>query len=202
MKASEDGRVADGQADLPPMHTGGFTLWFTGLSGAGKTTIGRLVGTELERRGRLVEYLDGDAVRAHLWNALTYSKEDRDTNVARIGWVASRLTRHGAAVVASVVSPYADMRRRARAMVEQHGRFVEIYVKATIEVCARRDVKGLYARAFAGELKGFTGIDDPYEEPSTPELVIETEAAEPRNSARQVLQRLVDMGVVSSDVLG
>src|ERR687893_2611848 len=124
-------------------HTrgGGFTLWFTGLSGAGKTTIADLVGPELERRGYLVEYLDGDVVRTHLSKGLGFSKEDRDTNIERIGWVASRLTRHGAAVLVSAISPYEETRSKARAMVEEFGDFVEVFVDASVEECARRDVK-------------------------------------------------------------
>ena len=142
---------------------GGFTLWFTGLSGSGKTTIAHLVGPELERRGLIVDYLDGDTVRTHLSKGLGFSKEDRDTNIERIGWVASRLTRQGGAVIAAAISPYEETRRKARAMVEEFGAFVEVFIGASVEECARRDVKGLYEKAFAGEIKGFTGVDDPYE---------------------------------------
>src|ERR671937_1092515 len=112
---------------------GGFTLWFTGLSGSGKTTIAHLVGPELDRRGHIVEYLDGDTVRTHLSKDLSFSKDDRDANIERIGWVASRLTRHGAAVIAAAISPYAETRAKARAMVEQHGTFVEVFVDASVE---------------------------------------------------------------------
>src|ERR687885_1453963 len=129
----------------------GFTLWFTGLSGAGKSTIAEIVGAELEK-SRPVEYLDGDVVRTHLSKGLGFSKEDRDTNIERIGWVASRLTRAGAAVLVSAISPYEETRRKARAMVEEHGAFVEGHVAAAVEECARRAVKGLYAKARAGEL--------------------------------------------------
>ena len=179
---------------------GGFTLWFTGLSGSGKTTIAHLVGPELDRRGHLVEYLDGDTVRTHLSKGLGFSKEDRDTNIERIGWVASRLTRHGAAVIAAAISPYQETRRTARELVEQFGPFVEVYVAASVEECARRDVKGLYAKAFAGEIKGFTGVDDPYEVPSDAEIVIDTEAHEPEESARLILARLEELGLVGSEV--
>src|SRR6187397_3619671 len=165
----------------------GFTLWFTGLSGAGKTTIAEIVGPELERRGRLVEYLDGDAVRQHLSKGLGFSKEDRDTNIERIGWVASRLTRQGGAVICAAISPYEETRAKARTMVEEFGPFVEVYVKASVEECARRDVKGLYEKAFAGEIKGFTGVDDPYEEPENAEIVIDTEGASPEESAQAVI---------------
>ncbi|MBD0329307.1 MAG: adenylyl-sulfate kinase [Thermoleophilia bacterium] len=179
---------------------GGFTLWFTGLSGSGKTTIAHLVGPELDRRGHIVEYLDGDTVRTHLSKGLGFSKEDRDTNIERIGWVASRLTRHGAAVIAAAISPYEETRRKARELVEQFGPFVEVHVQASVEECARRDVKGLYEKAFAGEITGFTGVDDPYEEPSDPELVLDTEAHDPEESARLVLAKLEELGLVPAGV--
>src|SRR3954451_3946857 len=152
-------------------ETQGFTIWFTGLSGAGKSTIADLVIPELERRGRVVEPLDGDVVRTHLSKGLGFSKEDRDTNIERIGWVASRITRHGGAAVVSAISPYEETRERAREIVEEHGPFVCVFVKASVNECAKRDVKGLYEKAFKGEIKGFTGVDDPYEEPEQPELV-------------------------------
>jgi adenylylsulfate kinase len=179
---------------------GGFTLWFTGLSGAGKTTIAHLVGPELERRGHITEYLDGDTVRTHLSKGLGFSKEDRDTNIERIGWVASRLTRHGAAVLASAISPYDETRRQARALVEQHGPFVEVFVRASVEECARRDVKGLYEKAFKGEIKGFTGVDDPYEEPEDAEVILDTEAHEPEESAAIILAKLEELGLVPAEV--
>jgi adenylyl-sulfate kinase len=179
---------------------GGFTLWFTGLSGAGKSTIAHLVGPELDRRGLIVEYLDGDTVRTHLSKGLGFSKEDRDTNIERIGWVASRLTRHGAAVIAAAISPYEETRRKARALVEEFGPFVEVHVKASVEECARRDVKGLYERAFAGEIKGFTGVDDPYEPPASPELVVDTEAHAPEESAALIIARLEELGLVPAQV--
>jgi len=179
---------------------GGFTLWFTGLSGSGKTTIAHLVGPELEARGKIVEYLDGDVVRTHLSKGLGFSKEDRDTNIERIGWVASRLTRHGAAVIAAAISPYEETRRAARAMVEQFGPFVEVHVHASVDECARRDVKGLYAKAFAGEIKGFTGVDDPYEPPAAPEITLDTEAHEPEESARLVVARLEELGLIPAGV--
>jgi adenylylsulfate kinase len=179
---------------------GGFTLWFTGLSGAGKSTIAHLVGPELDRRGCVVEYLDGDTVRTHLSKGLGFSKEDRDTNIERIGWVAARLTRHGAAVIAAAISPYEETRRTARTLVEEFGPFVEVHVKASVEECAKRDVKGLYAKAFAGEIKGFTGVDDPYEAPTAPELVIDTEAHEPEESARLIVEKLEQLGLVPSEV--
>jgi adenylyl-sulfate kinase len=176
--------------------TEGFTLWFTGLSGAGKTTIAEIVRPELERRGRKVEWLDGDEVREHLSKGLGFSKEDRDTNIDRIGWVASKLTRHGAAVIVSAISPYEEARQRARELVEEHGSFVEVYVATPVEECERRDVKGLYARARAGEIPEFTGVSDPYEEPRAPELRIDTADSSPEESARLVLGKLEELGLV------
>jgi adenylyl-sulfate kinase len=177
---------------------GGFTVWLTGLSGSGKTTLAHLLGPELDERGHVVEYLDGDTVRTHLSKGLGFSKEDRDTNIARIAWVASRLTRHGAAVVVAAISPYEETRRAAREMVEEHGPFVEVFVKASVEECARRDTKGLYAKAFAGEIKGFTGVDDPYEEPTAAEVVVDTEAETPEESAQRVLARLEELRIVEA----
>jgi len=179
---------------------GGFTIWLTGLSGSGKTTLAHVLGPELDSRGHVVEYLDGDTVRTHLSKGLGFSKEDRDTNIARIAWVASRLTRHGAAVVVAAISPYEEPRQAARGMVEEHGPFVEVFVKASVEECARRDTKGLYAKAFAGEIKGFTGVDDPYEEPSTPEVVIDTETQSPEESAQIVVAKLEELGLIEAGV--
>jgi adenylylsulfate kinase len=174
----------------------GFTLWFTGLSGSGKSTISGLVAPELERRGLLVERLDGDVVRTHLSYGLGFSKADRDANVERIGWVASRLTRAGAAVVVSAISPYEEARRRARALVEAEGPFVEVHVATPVEECEKRDVKGLYARARAGEIPEFTGVSDPYEEPASPELRIDTMRHDPAESARIVLAKLEELQCV------
>jgi adenylyl-sulfate kinase len=179
---------------------GGFTLWFTGLSGSGKSTIAHLVGPELDRRGLVVEYLDGDTVRTHLSKGLGFSKEDRDTNIERIGWVASRLTRQGGAVIAAAISPYEETRAKARAMVEEFGPFVEVFVKASVDECARRDVNGLYAKAFAGEIKGFTGVDDPYEEPSSPEIVVDTESASEDEAAAIVIGKLEELGLIQAQV--
>jgi adenylylsulfate kinase len=178
----------------------GFVVWFTGLSGAGKTTIAGLVRPELERRGVLVDVLDGDVVRTHLSRGLGFSKEDRDVNIERIGWVASRLARAGAGVLVSAISPYEETRRRARSLVEEHARFVEVHVATSLEECARRDVKGLYEKAFRGELAEFTGVSDPYEEPLAPELRIDTAEHEPDDSARIVLVELERLGLVSQEV--
>jgi adenylyl-sulfate kinase len=182
------------------VRPGGFTLWFTGLSGSGKSTIAHLVGPELDRRGLVVEYLDGDTVRTHLSKGLGFSKEDRDTNIERIGWVAARLTRQGGAVIAAAISPYRETRAKARAMVEEFGAFVEVHVQASVDECARRDVKGLYEKAFRGEIKGFTGVDDPYEPPIDPELVVDTEAHEPEESAALILAKLEELGLIPSQV--
>jgi adenylyl-sulfate kinase len=179
---------------------GGFTLWFTGLSGSGKTTIAHLVGPELDERGCVVEYLDGDVVRTHLSKGLGFSKEDRDAHIERVGWVASRLTRHGGAAIVAAIAPYEETRRKAREFVEPFGPFIEIYVKASVDECARRDVKGLYAKAFAGEIKEFTGVSDPYEEPSDPELVVDTEELEPQEAARLIVARLEDLRLVRARV--
>ena len=178
----------------------GFTLWFTGLSGAGKTTIAEIVGPQLERRGRLVEYLDRDAVRQHLSKGLGFSKEDRDTNIERVGWVASRLTRQGGAVLVSAISPYEETRRKAREMIEEYGPFVEVYVEASVETCAERDVKGLYAKAFAGEITEFTGVSDPYEAPMNPELRLDTDTLTPDESAQVILDKLAELGLVDDEV--
>jgi adenylyl-sulfate kinase len=179
---------------------GGFTLWFTGLSGSGKSTIAHVIGPELDRRGLIVEYLDGDSVRQHLSKGLGFSKEDRDTNIERIGWVASRLTRQGGAVIAAAISPYRETRQKAREMVEEFGSFVEVYVATSLEECARRDVNGLYKKAFAGEIKGFTGVDDPYEPPESPEVVVETEGKTPEESAAVVIASLEELGLVPAQV--
>jgi adenylylsulfate kinase len=182
------------------LRPGGFTLWFTGLSGSGKSTIAHLVGPELDRRGLVVEYLDGDNVRTHLSKELGFSKEDRDTHIDRVGWVASRLTRQGGAVIAAAISPYEATRRAAREMVDEVGTFVEVYVKASVEECAKRDVKGLYEKAFRGEIKEFTGVNDPYEEPTDPELVLDTEVHTPEESAALVVAKLEELGLVPVEV--
>ncbi len=173
----------------------GFVVWFTGLSAAGKTTVANIVEAELEQRGHLVEHLDGDIVRTHLSKGLGFSKEDRDANIARIGWVASRIARAGAAVVVSAISPYEDARRHARSLVESHAPFIEVYVATPLEECARRDPKGLYAAAFAGEIDDFTGVSAPYEAPSNPEITLDTTGVSPSESANAVLERLAELNV-------
>jgi adenylyl-sulfate kinase len=179
----------------------GFVLWLTGLSAAGKSTIGNVVADELEARGVLVDRLDGDVVRTHLSKGLAFSKEDRDTNIERIGWVASRLARAGAVVVVSAISPYEEARQKARALVEEHSTFVLVYVATTLEECERRDPKGLYAKAHSGEIKEFTGVSDPYEPPVNPELTIHTEGQTPEASAAAVLAKLEELGLLHDGVV-
>jgi adenylylsulfate kinase len=163
----------------------GLTLWFTGLSGAGKTTVAQIVERELREHGQRVEVLDGDVVRQNLSKGLGFSKEDRDTNIRRIAFVADLLSRNGVIAITAAISPYREIRDEARA--QMNGRFVEIHVKASVEECARRDVKGLYEKAFAGEIKEFTGVSDPYEDPVDPELVLDTQVETPEESAQKVL---------------
>jgi adenylylsulfate kinase len=163
----------------------GYTLWFTGLSGAGKSTIADIVEQELRNRGEKIEVLDGDVVRTNLSKGLGFSKEDRDTNIRRIAFVADLLSRNGVGVITAAISPYRETRDEARALMGD--RFVEVYVKASVEECARRDVKGLYEKAFAGEIKEFTGVSDPYEEPLSAEVVLDTENETPQESAAKVL---------------
>jgi adenylyl-sulfate kinase len=175
---SENGNIGDS----------GVTLWFTGLSGAGKSTIADIVETHLRDRGVRVETLDGDVVRTNLSKGLGFSKEDRDTNVRRIAFVADLLSRNGVVAITAAISPYREIRDEARATMGH--RFVEIYVKASVEECARRDVKGLYEKAFKGEIKEFTGVSDPYEPPVDAEITIDTEAEAPAESAAKVLAYL------------
>jgi adenylylsulfate kinase len=171
----------------------GFTLWFTGLSGAGKTTISEIVEKELrERSGNKVEVLDGDIVRTNLSKGLGFSREDRDTNILRIGFVAELLTRNGVGVIVSAISPFKEAREEVRRNIGED--FIEVYVDAPLEVCAERDVKGLYKKALAGEIGQFTGVSDPYEPPAAPELHIKTDEEEPRESARRVIAKLDELG--------
>ena len=172
----------------------GFTLWFTGLSGAGKTTISKLVEDELRARGSKLEILDGDVVRENLSKGLGFSKEDRDTNIRRIAFVADLLSRNGVPVITAAISPYREIRAEAREMMGD--RFIEVYVKASVEACAERDVKGLYAKAFAGEIKEFTGVSDPYEEPLDAEVVLETESESPEESAGKLITLLEERQLI------
>jgi len=170
----------------------GFVLWLTGLSGAGKSTIANAVAPSLAERGHRVEVLDGDEVRTNLCQGLGFSREDRDTNIARIGYVAGKLAKHGVAVVVAAISPYREARDKVRASVEN---FVEVHVAAPVSTCAERDVKGLYAKALAGEIKNFTGVSDPYEEPLEPEIALHTEHETVQESVDQVLAWLEANGL-------
>ena len=171
----------------------GFTLWFTGLSGAGKTTLARLVENELRARGHKLEVLDGDIIRTNLSKGLGFSKEDRDTNIRRIGFVCHLLTRNDVVAVVAAISPYREVREEVRGQI---GSFVEVFVKCPIEVLAERDVKGLYKKALAGEIKNFTGVDDPYEEPLSPEIVIQTDTETPEQSATRIIAKLEEMSLI------
>jgi len=173
----------------------GFTLWLTGLSGAGKSTLATAVADELRRGGVRVETLDGDEVRQNLSKGLGFSREDRDTNIRRIGYVAKLLTRNGVVVISAAISPYRAVRDDVRREI---GAFVEVHVKASLEECVRRDTKGLYARALAGEIAQFTGVSDPYEEPLAPELVVDTEREDVATSATRVIDRLLELDYLRS----
>jgi adenylyl-sulfate kinase len=172
----------------------GFTLWFTGLSGAGKTTISKIVEEKLRERGSRVEVLDGDVVRENLSKGLGFSKEDRDTNIRRIAFVADLLSRNGVPVITAAISPYREIRDEARELMGE--RFIEVFVKASVEVCAERDVKGLYEKAFKGEIKEFTGVSDPYEPPLSPELTLDTEQDSAEEDAAKVLSLLEERQLI------
>ena len=169
----------------------GFTLWFTGMSGEGKSTNANAITTKLQALGKRVEILDGDEVRTNLSKGLGFSKEDRDTNIRRIGYVAQLLTRNGAAVITAAISPYRDIRDEVRSRI---GNFVEVYVHCPLETLIARDVKGLYKKALAGEIKEFTGVSDPYEEPLNPEVIVETHKETIEESANKILTRLGELG--------
>jgi adenylyl-sulfate kinase len=177
----------------------GFTAWFTGLSGSGKSTIAEMLYHELQARGLKTEILDGDVVRQNLSKGLGFSKEDRDTNIRRIAFVADLLTRNGVAAICCPISPYKETRDEARALI---GNFVEIHVHATLEELEQnRDPKGLYKKAMAGEITGFTGVDDPYEVPEDPELVLDTENETPEESLANVLSALKRLGYIDDDTV-
>jgi adenylylsulfate kinase len=177
----------------------GVTIWFTGLSGSGKSTIARLLEKRLRVSGHKVEILDGDVVRTNLSKGLGFSKEDRDTNIKRIGFVCHLLTRNDVIAISAAISPYREVRDFNRSMI---GNFVEVYAKCDIKECAKRDVKGLYEKAFKGEIKGFTGVDDPYEEPLSAEVVCETDKETPEQSADKVLSKLEELGYISTSTAG
>ena len=179
----------------PPRHKQGFCVWFTGLPSAGKSTIAELVAVRLQERGRICTLLDGDVVRTHLSTGLGFSREDRDTNIFRIGYVASEIVRHQGAVICAAVSPYRSARERARQMVGQ-GHFFEVYVSTPSEVCESRDVKGYYAKARTGKIHGMTGVDDPYEPPDHAEVTLTTIGTAPEADAERVLAVLEKAGFV------
>jgi sulfate adenylyltransferase len=179
----------------PPRHQQGFCLWFTGFSAAGKSTIAEILTTLLLEHGRQVTVLDGDVVRTHLSKGLGFSREDREINVRRIGFVASEIVRHGGVVICAAISPYRATRNECRLMVGSD-RFIEVFVNTPLSICERRDPKGMYARAREGGIKGFTGVDDPYEPPTGPEIVLDTVQFSAEENARQVLSHCIERGVV------
>ncbi|HEY7399323.1 MAG TPA: adenylyl-sulfate kinase [Actinomycetota bacterium] len=182
-----------------PTEQQGFTVWFTGLSGSGKSTIAEMLYHEFQARGLKTEILDGDEVRKNLSKGLGFSKEDRDTNILRIGFVADLLTRNGVVTICCPISPYKETRDACRELI---GEFVEVYVHATVdEIAANRDPKGLYKKALAGEITGFTGVDDPYEAPEHPEITVDTLSQTPEESLQVVMTRLKELGRLADDAV-
>ncbi|HLI95502.1 MAG TPA: adenylyl-sulfate kinase [Candidatus Baltobacteraceae bacterium] len=175
----------------------GFTIWLTGLSGAGKSTISELLSRILIERGHKIEVLDGDEVRTHLSKGLGFSREDRDTNIARIAFVADLLTRHGVGVITAAISPYAEARAKARTRI---GDFVEVYVRCPLNELVRRDVKGLYAKAIRGEIDHFTGVSDPYEPPADPDVVVDSSTETVEESVAKILQALQARGYTDAEL--
>jgi len=176
------------------LHHKGFTLWFTGLSGAGKTTVSQILEARLRQLGARVEVLDGDVVRTNLSQGLGFSKQDRDTNIKRIGFVCQLLSRNGVVAIAAAISPYRETRDFVRAQTEN---FVEVYCRCPLETLVERDVKGLYKKALAGEIKEFTGVSDPYEEPLRPEVIVESHLETPEQSAARIWAKLEELGLIS-----
>ncbi len=178
----------------------GFVLWFTGMSGAGKSTLAEKLTAEFQRRHYNVELLDGDEVRTHLSRGLTFSKEDRDVNVRRIGWVARVLARNGVIAITAAISPYRAVRNEIRAEIEQEGRaaFIEVYASAPLDALVDRDVKGLYKKALAGEIANFTGVSDPYEAPEKHEITAHTSRETVAESSARILDYLADRGLIGS----
>jgi len=174
----------------------GFTIWFTGLSGAGKSTLAEVIERRLKDQGRNVEILDGDIVRTHLSKGLGFSREDRDTNIKRIAFVCGLLTRNGVVCISAAIAPYREAREWARREI---GDFIEVYLKCPIEVCRQRDVKGLYKLVDEGKIKNFTGVDDPYEEPENPELVIKTDKESVGESVSRIFAKLVELGYLEGE---
>src|SRR6266849_1351451 len=180
------------------MMNTGFTIWFTGLSGSGKSTLSEVIEQHMKALGRNIEVLDGDIVRTHLSKGLGFSREDRDTNIKRIGFVCNLLTRNSVICISAAIAPYREARDWAR---KEIGNFVEVYVRCPIEVCRQRDVKGLYKLVDEGKIKNFTGVDDPYEEPEHPELVIETDRETVEESVVRIFARLEDLGYLEPEDL-
>ena len=191
--------VAELRRTSPPRHKQGFTVFFTGLSGSGKSTIANALMVKLmEMGGRPVTLLDGDVVRKHLSSELGFSKEHRDINIRRIGYVASEITKNGGIAICAPIAPYTATRRAVREMIEAFGAFVEVHVATPLEVCEARDRKGLYKLAREGNIKEFTGISDPYEAPAAPELRLETDGFEVDYCAQQVLLKLEELRLIAS----
>ncbi len=181
-------------------HHKGFILWFTGMSGAGKSTLAELLAQEFKSRGYRVELLDGDEVRTHLSKGLSFSREDRDTNVRRIGWVARLLARNGVIAITAAISPYREVRDEIRAVADAEGceAFVEVFASAPVAALAERDVKGLYKKALAGEIKNFTGISDPYEPPEHPEVTAFTSGESIQESVDRILKYLTEQKLIGA----
>ena len=176
----------------------GFTVWFTGLSGAGKTTLAQRIVNELKASDMKVELLDGDEVRTNLSQGLGFSKEDRDTNIRRIGYVSRLLSRNGVGVITAAISPYREIRDEVRHLISRDGgEFIEVYVQCPIDVLIERDVKGLYKRALAGEIKEFTGVSDPYEEPLDPDVIVKTDCESIEESASKIIAALETRGLLA-----
>ena len=178
------------------MMNTGFTIWFTGLSGSGKSTLSEVIEQHLKALGRNVEVLDGDIVRTHLSKGLGFSREDRDTNIKRIGFVCNLLTRNGVICISAAIAPYRDARDWAR---KEIGNFVEVYVRCPLDVCRQRDVKGLYKLVDEGKIKNFTGVDDPYEEPLHPELIVETDKETVEESVARIFAKLTQLGYLEAE---
>ena len=183
------------------MHQG-FVLWFTGLSGSGKSTLSQALETEFRARGYRVERLDGDVVRTNLSAGLTFSREDRDINVRRIGFVCDLLARNGVIAISAAISPFASVRDECRALAHSHGvAFVEVYTQCSLEELARRDVKGLYQKAMAGQIPNFTGVSDPYEAPQNPEITTHSDSEPMETSLARILDYLRERGLINDDAI-
>ncbi len=178
------------------MMNTGFTIWFTGFSGSGKSTLSEVIEQHMKALGRNVEVLDGDIVRTHLSKGLGFSREDRDTNIKRIGFVCNLLTRNGVICISAAIAPYREARDWAR---KEIGNFVEVYVRCPIDVCRQRDVKGLYKLVDEGKIKNFTGVDDPYEEPLHPELIVETDKETVEESVARIFAKLTQLGYLEAE---